>query len=444
MFDTSFHFKGKQLSGSEIYEDGLKLADTWLARKKDAEMANIKRQTQDITDPDNRFAKMIGLAKQSKRSPWLIADLEAEKSAAEKAGVEMDAKLANTAKVKADTGHLTHDLMVKRYNTAGQVWNAAYHGGPAQAKVLAANQYKAGLMTDDEYKSTIDTLDGLESSGYTLKEQQDFAMNMFRSMQDPKYTLVDANTQANNETSQANNIRTTQATMRGQDLDYEGKIKAAEIGFQGTKYTADSATERKQLEIKADKEKFTIFDANGLKWKQYNDGSIDPVIDPTTNQQLKAQSAMPKPESLADKMERQKKVLNLEHSAEQTRQGIHTVGKIRTLLDSMGKGNGWIDNGVFWAESKIGGTDAYTLMKHIETLKSNVFLSQLPQMKGMGALTDAEGARLENAIASLDPYSKDFPEALKEIETIFNNIEQRTRQEQMIYSSPEFDEAFYH
>lgn len=40
--------------------------------------------------------------------------------------------------------------------------------------------------------------------------------------------------------------------------------------------------------------------------------------------------------------------------------------------------------------------------KDIETLKSQVFLTQVEKMRGLGALTDFEGKKLETAIASLD------------------------------------------
>ncbi|OXL24605.1 hypothetical protein [Psychrobacter sp. DAB_AL32B] len=40
--------------------------------------------------------------------------------------------------------------------------------------------------------------------------------------------------------------------------------------------------------------------------------------------------------------------------------------------------------------------------KDIETLKSQVFLTQVEKMRGLGALTDFEGKKLESAIASLD------------------------------------------
>jgi len=50
----------------------------------------------------------------------------------------------------------------------------------------------------------------------------------------------------------------------------------------------------------------------------------------------------------------------------------------------------------------IPGTDEQAFSQKLETLKSQVFLTQVEKMKGMGALTDMEGQRLEKSIASLD------------------------------------------
>lgn len=53
--------------------------------------------------------------------------------------------------------------------------------------------------------------------------------------------------------------------------------------------------------------------------------------------------------------------------------------------------------------SFFNGTDAKDFRLQVETLKSQQFLAAAQSLKGMGALSDAEGARLERSIASLDP-----------------------------------------
>lgn len=63
--------------------------------------------------------------------------------------------------------------------------------------------------------------------------------------------------------------------------------------------------------------------------------------------------------------------------------------------------------GVKSLTSYLPGSDAQTVKAKIETLKSQSFLNEVEKMKGLGALTEAEGQRLVSAIGSLD---RDMPE----------------------------------
>lgn len=59
----------------------------------------------------------------------------------------------------------------------------------------------------------------------------------------------------------------------------------------------------------------------------------------------------------------------------------------------------------------VPGTDNKDFRAKVDTLKSQQFLTQAKEMKGMGALSDAEGARIERAVASLD--TDQSPQAFK-------------------------------
>lgn len=50
----------------------------------------------------------------------------------------------------------------------------------------------------------------------------------------------------------------------------------------------------------------------------------------------------------------------------------------------------------------IPGTAEYNFSRRVETLKSQAFLISAEKMRGLGSLTESEGRKLENAIASLD------------------------------------------
>lgn len=67
----------------------------------------------------------------------------------------------------------------------------------------------------------------------------------------------------------------------------------------------------------------------------------------------------------------------------------------------------------------IPGTDGATFKANLETMKSQAFLPMVAQLKGMGALSDAEGKKLTAAIGALDPSMKegDFLKSLQQIKT---------------------------
>lgn len=76
------------------------------------------------------------------------------------------------------------------------------------------------------------------------------------------------------------------------------------------------------------------------------------------------------------------------------------VGQVDKLIGSLSKLSDipLITKGA----AMVPGTDAYDFNQDLETLKAKGFLASVPQMKGMGALSDAEGKHLSAAISSLD------------------------------------------
>lgn len=90
--------------------------------------------------------------------------------------------------------------------------------------------------------------------------------------------------------------------------------------------------------------------------------------------------------------------------ATDTQNQMDTLGQsvetVRSLLKHPGLSSGTGTGGDFRAW--FNGSDAKDFRAMADTLKSQQFLTQAKEMKGMGALSDAEGARIERAVASLD------------------------------------------
>ena len=72
--------------------------------------------------------------------------------------------------------------------------------------------------------------------------------------------------------------------------------------------------------------------------------------------------------------------------------------------------------------SEIPGTDAQFTISQIDTLKSQNFLSQIQKMRGLGALSEAEGKKVADALGSLNVNmsEKDFKKTLGIIKNILN------------------------
>ena len=104
---------------------------------------------------------------------------------------------------------------------------------------------------------------------------------------------------------------------------------------------------------------------------------------------------------------------------------IMDIGKRSDYLgatDVFGTATGTMQSGLFTYDQ-----DVADLEEAVKTLKSQVFLSEVPKMAGMGTLTDAEGARLEDGIRSLSfRQSRDqFVDNLKMIQDLLKkNAEQ--------------------
>lgn len=64
----------------------------------------------------------------------------------------------------------------------------------------------------------------------------------------------------------------------------------------------------------------------------------------------------------------------------------------------------------------VPGTDAYGFAKRLDTLKAQVFVPEVQKLKGMGALSNAEGEKITAAFQALDPGMKEeeFESSMKD------------------------------
>lgn len=113
------------------------------------------------------------------------------------------------------------------------------------------------------------------------------------------------------------------------------------------------------------------------------------------------------------------KVTQAFNSAEASKTSlISTIDLVDSLIKHPGREAA---TGMSFPLAYIPGTDAYDFDSAIETVKSNIFLDSIQQMKGFGALSNAEGQKLDTAIRSLNLGQKEetMVKNLNEIKDIF-------------------------
>lgn len=103
-----------------------------------------------------------------------------------------------------------------------------------------------------------------------------------------------------------------------------------------------------------------------------------------------------------------------------------TLSYITSLRDHPGRAAG---SGASSWMGGIPGTDAREFQIEVERLKAGAFLTAIDQLKGMGALSNAEGQTATAAVAALDPNGTEegFLKRLAEYEEIVNRGLERAR-----------------
>lgn len=107
-----------------------------------------------------------------------------------------------------------------------------------------------------------------------------------------------------------------------------------------------------------------------------------------------------------------------------------TLGNINAMADQVeyvSEHPGRISGGVGAAKSVLNPQESYDYYSAVQTLKSKAFLAQVGQMKGMGALSNAEGQKIQSALANLSVVQskEEFDKNLNDIKTSLREASER-------------------
>jgi len=98
----------------------------------------------------------------------------------------------------------------------------------------------------------------------------------------------------------------------------------------------------------------------------------------------------------------------------------NTIDYGKSLIDHPGRVGATGASG--FLKRNVYGTDSYTFSQKLETFKNKLFIPQVQALKGMGALSDAEGKKLTDSVGALNENmdEKDF---LKELNIVLKKLE---------------------
>ncbi|EOU9618835.1 phage DNA ejection protein [Klebsiella aerogenes] len=172
-------------------------------------------------------------------------------------------------------------------------------------------------------------------------------------------------------------------TMRGQDISQQNAAQNNAVAMRGQDIQANLGQQR----IDLDRENNRINMENKRYERQLQNETND----------LKRQELQQKIDSNNQALQQKKNDLNAGYK-----------DSINTLTTSMGTLNDILSSpslksitGIRGAIPNIPGSAAADVQARLDTFKSQAFLSAVAAMKGMGALSDAEGKKLDAAVGSL-------------------------------------------
>lgn len=138
-----------------------------------------------------------------------------------------------------------------------------------------------------------------------------------------------------------------------------------------------------------------------------------------------------KPEQRMDRLE---KVEGFSTAARNAAEGSKLAAQLANDAKALNESTGG-----YWnrAMRNVPGTAEYNFDQKLETMKSKIFLAQVDQMRGLGALTESEGAALKASIASINPNQdpRVVQQSLTEVAKQLSKAAQTANKKSQIYAT---------
>lgn len=270
-----------------MLDQGSQLAQFYTQQKSDGELNRLYKETNGDLD------KMMEIGKTSPMARFVMPQLQAQKSAQQKAVLDQQKTLSDIGKTQSEAfknnqqgGGFNLDNTAKLMTQANQALYVASQSGDANAVKLALNNAKSAGLFDsnpEAYNQYFATAEGLSTNPEGLKS---FALNLQKAYaQNPeKYNFTTADNVLDNQTSIQNNTLTNQTSadnnIRTNQTAENNNIRTTNTSRYSTDVAANTAQQKlsiDQAKIELEQKKGTVQQFGDSMYMVYPNGSAVPI-----------------------------------------------------------------------------------------------------------------------------------------------------------------------
>ena len=270
-----------------MLDQGSQLAQFYTQQKSDGELNRLYKETNGDLD------KMMEIGKTSPMARFVMPQLQAQKSAQQKAVLDQQKTLSDIGKTQSEAfknnqqgGGFNLDNTAKLMTQANQALYVASQSGDANAVKLALNNAKSAGLFDsnpEAYNQYFATAEGLSTNPEGLKS---FALNLQKAYaQNPeKYNFTTADNALDNQTSIQNNTLTNQTSadnnIRTNQTAENNNIRTTDTSRYSTDVAANTAQQKlsiDQAKIELEQKKGVVQQFGDSMYMVYPNGSAVPI-----------------------------------------------------------------------------------------------------------------------------------------------------------------------
>lgn len=213
--DASIPLQAQGINVAKMIDDGSQIGQIWQQQRLNKELDRIYNESQGDVN------KMLSLGQQSQMARYIVPQLQAQQAANQKNLLDQQKTLAEIANTTAqanertaNAGNTTFDTSQKKFGAIQGVFQQAAMTGDKGQVLLGLDAFqRAGGITPDEYAHQFSLIQAM-----TPEEVKNYARGIaFTDKNTAPLLYQSANNAADNATSTANNIRTTDASRYATD-----------------------------------------------------------------------------------------------------------------------------------------------------------------------------------------------------------------------------------